>query len=138
MTKTVDLRLDATYLALREIGPWLRCLFDANGWGPDGIGPIELAIHELATNSVDHANPADGVLNLSAETNDDSLVVLLTDRGREFDESSVTAPDANQPQVRGYGLMIIEQVATSVSYSREDDTNCWTAQFPIPIQHPST
>ena len=123
-----DLELDANHLALREIGPWLRTLL-ADGQRSDSpqVGVIELAIHELATNSVDHAASVDGRLTLSASIVGEQLHIRLLDKGKPFQPEAVEKP--SEPQVRGYGMMIIEQVCESLSCERVDDANVWRAQF---------
>ncbi len=132
MTDPFSLELEASHLSLRDIGPWLATVFDASGIGESSSRvSIELAIHELAANSVDHAQPADGRLRLCAAVTGDQLVVGLTDRGKPFDPERKTTPDENRPQVRGYGMMIIEQIATSLDYSRLDEENIWSAHFVV-------
>ena len=124
-----ELRLEANYLALRDIGPWLQSLLA--GHNTDQLGAIELGVHELATNSVDHAEPTDGVLTLSGTVDDGYLRIVMKDRGIEFDADKVTAPHPDRPQVRGYGLMILEQLAHELIYERQGDLNVWNAAFPL-------
>lgn len=119
------LQLDANYLSLRKIGPWLAGVV---GHGAD-LGAIELAVHELAANCIDHAQPSDGKISLEGAKAADVLVIHVRDRGKEFDPTGVKSPDPAVPQVRGYGLMILEQVAEEVRYSRVDDTNVWVLRF---------
>jgi len=127
------LSLDADFLALRKIGPWLHALLAEIGdeRRTAVFGRIELAIHELATNSIEHGAPQDGAIHLSAEVNGTELLVVLRDNGVECDVSDISTPDPDDPQVRGYGMMIIEQVASSLDYERSDDNNVWTAIFAI-------
>lgn len=124
-----ELRLEATYLALRDIGPWLESLLA--GQNIDQLGAIELGVHELATNSVDHAQPSDGVLTLSGSVEGGHLRIVMRDRGIEFDAAKVTAPHPDRPQVRGYGLMILEQLADELVYERQGEFNVWNATFPL-------
>lgn len=132
MTETLDLTLDATYLGLRDIADWLDRVFAAAGWADTSSrGSIELAIHEIAANVVDHSAPADGVIQLRALCEDQALSVSLTDSGTAFEADEYVTPNAEKPQVRGYGLMIVEQVADQLSYDRKDDRNVWSAKFTI-------
>lgn len=131
---TSMLTLEATHLALREIGPWLASIVHDDA----DLGGIELAVHELATNSVDHASSSDGHLTLTAELHDRELRVELTDAGAPFHQDQVVRPDADEPQVRGYGLMIIEQLADDLTYERVGESNVWTALFRLDAGSPNS
>lgn len=124
-----ELRLDATYLALREIGPWLASLLD--GHDDTNLGSIELGIHELAANSVDHAHSPDGSFLLSGFVEGNVLTVELVDRGVPFAPADAPTPDPTAPQVRGYGLMILEQLAIELNYLRNGDQNEWRTSFEL-------
>lgn len=132
MTETTGIKLDATYLGLREIGPWLGRVFVDFGWADSpSLGAVELAVHELATNVVDHADPPDGLIRVEAQRRQDDLAIRLTDAGRPFEQTDYAAPDENNPQERGYGLMIAEQLATEIEYFRDGDINVWSAVFAV-------
>ena len=128
-----ELRLNADHLSLRQIGPWLASLLDDLEPVDSGaaLTPVELAVHELATNSVDHAESVDGELVLSGYREGSNLFIELTDRGRPIERSSITVPDPDRPQVRGYGLMIAEQLTAALDYERTGDVNRWIARFEI-------
>lgn len=130
----LPLKLDTSYAAMREIGDWLDQVVASTPGRrfADKRGEIELAVHELAVNIVDHAftieTRPNGSLELSAEIVGDTLLV------RSFDSGNPVivlpdAPDPDSPQVRGYGLMIVEQLATSVHYQRSLRSNRWTVAF---------
>ncbi len=131
MTSSTTLRMDATFLGLRDIGPWLDEFYalQPSPLDESKTGAIELAVHELAANAVDHACPADGIVTLEAMVTGSELVVRMTDIGAAF--TGAVEPDPDEPQVRGYGLMIIEQVAEELDYERAPDRNIWTARFAI-------
>ena len=70
------LRIDANLLAIREFGPWLRHIVD--GLGPDAdpalASTLELSIHELLVNIVEHAyRCAGGVIEIDAHLEHDSI-----------------------------------------------------------------
>ena len=124
-----ELRLEANYLALRDLGAWLQSL--VADCETNELGAIELGVHELATNCVDHAQPSDGVITFSGTVDGSLLRITMCDRGIEFDAGKVTASHPDQPQVRGYGLMILEQLAHELVYERQGDENIWRAAFPL-------
>lgn len=132
MTEALTLELTATYLGLRDIGPWLARVFDELGWTDSpSLAPIELAVHELATNIVDHAAPADQRILLEASEEGGALTVKLVDSGKAFEHDDYVAPDPTEPQERGYGLMIAETLASQLGYQRIEHQNLWQATFPI-------
>jgi len=124
------LQISADHESLRQIGPWLRDLFESNE-PPTRLAAIELAVHELANNSVDHAKSDDRLVRLSAEIDleDLTLTVTVSDRGIAVDPEAIPTPEEHTPQVRGYGMMIIGQVADELTYERIGSENIWTAAF---------
>lgn len=126
--------LDASYEAMRAIGPWLADQVGAVGAGhlADRVGEFELAVHELAVNIVDHAYDDDSrptaSLNIELSSSEQDLVVRFTDWGRPYDRGDKPVI-TDEPTVRGYGLFIVEQLARSVDYSRVGECNEWTLVF---------
>jgi serine/threonine-protein kinase RsbW len=133
MNAPATVELAATYLALRDIGPWLEGLLAPLGSKrlAELKGSIELAVHELAANSVAHAYADDCKLVLTGSLEQDRLVVCLEDGGDEFSPDPTAVADPDHPQVGGYGLLIIDALASSVDYERDGDTNRWTVAFDI-------
>ncbi len=121
------LSVDADYLAIRALGPWLRReLADAKIDADAIAGTIELAVHEIATNSIDHAEAT--TIQFSLDSTARLVTIVVADDGAPAEEKIVvTAPEA--PQVRGYGLMIVEQLAHSVEYVRRKNRNEWRLTF---------
>lgn len=132
MSAPTEIELAATYLALRDIGPWLDDLLaPLAGRAAELKGSIELAVHELAANSVAHAYAEDCRLVLTGSLEPHRVVVGLRDSGEEFSPTSDAVADPDHPQVGGYGLMIIDALASSVDYERDGDTNLWTVTFDL-------
>lgn len=126
--------LSATHESVRDVGPWVVRQLNALSSGSlaKRAGEIELAVHELCVNIVDHAFGVEASdetrFTLCAVEAPDGVEFFTLDAGKPV-EKLPPAPDANKPQVRGYGLMILEQLASSVSYERVDDTNRWHVGF---------
>ncbi len=125
------LRVDANFEAIRAAGPWLRSVLEP--LGPERsdalAGSIELAVHEMATNSIDHGQSS--VIDLHATLTDKSLAIVLTDDGDPFEGNDSPAQHPEEPQVRGYGLVIVEALTESVTYERQTAGNKWTMRFGI-------
>lgn len=136
------LRLEANYEAARAIGPWLQKALDDPSPLRERIGELELAIHEVAINVVDHAfgptDAADDVdvadvadrhytISLDDGSAPDEVIVQLRDSGAAF--AGAETPNLDEPQVGGYGLFIAERLTSSLAYERVDGTNIWTLTF---------
>lgn len=123
------LTIAADPLAVRASGVWLRELLAGLG-SPEAeqlMGRLELALHEICMNIVDHAGLAPGAhLTLRGSADDHRVLIEVFDQGRPFDQSQVTQPIPRVPQIRGYGLMIVKQLVDDLGYVRTGDTNSWS------------
>lgn len=126
------IELAADYEAAREIGPWLTdALAELETSHAERAGELELALHELAINIVDHAydetDRPTSTYTIDVRLVDGALHARFCDRGRPFVDDR--PPADGEPTVGGYGLMIVEQLTTSIDYQRADDENRWTLVF---------
>jgi anti-sigma regulatory factor (Ser/Thr protein kinase) len=125
------LQLQPSLAELHHLGPWLR---EELAGHPieDQVAGIELGVHELLTNIVEHGQPAASTtVDLQCRVDDVGAHFVITDHGSEVEPDDIPRPDPDKPQVRGYGLMIIEQLTDIFDVERHDDTNTWTLRFPI-------
>ena len=123
-----ELVIEGDSLAIRRIGPWLRDRLD--GLPADEASKIasrlELAVHEVAMNMVDHARLPDfALLRFRAAITDTVVEISVTDPGEPFDPETEKEPTAGTPQERGYGLMIVRKLVDHLEYARLDDGNKW-------------
>ncbi len=138
------LTVAANFEAIRELETWLMSTASALGF--DSTDPtmaaIHLAVHEVATNCVDHATSDGDHLMLRADrrlvpdteqgAGQPALVVEVCDDGQKaFAAAGVATPAPDTPQVRGYGLMIAEQVASSVTYKRQSNDDQWCNRWTL-------
>lgn len=129
---TNELEVANDFEAIRAIRPWLETVLASAGEDrlATAIGGIELAIHEIATNCIDHANNTADTLVFRAELAADSVTIQVIDHGDCYIAQDPRALDG-APRVRGYGLLIVEQLATSMRHDRVADTNVWTSTFAL-------
>jgi serine/threonine-protein kinase RsbW len=141
MVDTVNnsLEIAADLFAVRELGPWLRDLVSSvvSEHGSDEIvGPIELALHELCINIVEHSyRGTAGSIQLSGERVGDQLVFTVRDLGYAFDGDLGNVRETQEHTIRGYGLAILQQLAASLAYERDGDSNCWRVAFALPASN---
>lgn len=142
MTDTLTVAPDL--VAIRAIGPWLRSVL-AERLGGDTAEPFamrcELALQELAANIVSHGygddpTPSDDPISVRADVTGDVLRVVVVDHGAAYDPDDQLDPDPDEPQVHGYGLMILRQLTRIFTYQRVDGTNRTTLEFDLPDDLP--
>ncbi len=132
-TRTAQLELPADLLELRRLRPWLdRWLSDvaadtADGHAVEGLADgLELALHEVCVNAVQHAyEGAGGTLRIAASCADGWLHFSVSDSGRRFVSDDAPAPVPGIPQIHGYGLAIVRQLVDELRYEREEGVNQW-------------
>ncbi|MEV4639864.1 ATP-binding protein [Actinoplanes sp. NPDC049548] len=124
--------MPADHESLRRLGPWLTELLGEPlpGDVPGLLSRIELALHEVCVNVVDHAyGGGPGELTVTGRADDTTVELTVTDTGCAFERHAVVAPRAGVPQIRGYGLMIVNQLVDQVDYDRVDATNICTLRI---------
>jgi serine/threonine-protein kinase RsbW len=125
------LSVNATYQDVRKIDQALvDLLAGAGGIDETTVHSVELAVHEIATNIVDHAYPDDqaGVIETSFALTGGSqrrLTVELSDAGIPFDAAAVAPVNLESPQESGYGLFLAEALMDEVHYERRSGRNIW-------------
>jgi serine/threonine-protein kinase RsbW len=131
VSDVLRIEMPAAHAYLPMIGPSISCLFNntpspasANGLAYN----IELAVHEVCANIIDHAyNGRPGRIKIvfTMVSNPQQLVVELFDNGRSFEYASISMPSPDEPQVRGYGLFLIQALMDEVEYCPKADGNTW-------------
>ncbi len=127
-------------MSIRDIGPWLRDCMTGHV-APDQIEAFamraELALQEVAANIVNHGHadidPVEHApIALSSEIVDHAIRIVIVDHGTEYEPDAQPVPDSDAPQVHGYGLMIVRQLARRFDYVRRDGANHTTLEFELP------
>lgn len=131
-SNTIELDLPATHKYLNVIGPCISAMLARS----EGVADletvaynIELGVHEICTNIVDHAydNQPHGRIKVKMTLPPDSsrFVVELQDTGQNFDPTLVPSPDLNEVKVRGYGLFLAQSLLDAVNYDPHLNKNVW-------------
>lgn len=138
-----ELTVHADLLSIRDIGPWLREVA-GDAVAADALESFamkcELAVQELAVNIVTHgydgeAGPDDHI-TLVGTIVDGAVQIVITDGAKEYRPDEQAAPAADEPQVHGYGLMIVRQLTRRFDHERVDSVNTTTLEFPLPGGQP--
>lgn len=121
--------IEATHLAVREVDPWLDVVLSdfPETSRPELKVRLNLAVHEICVNVVDHAYRGQGGrMELISERRYASLIITITDRGSPYDAASARRTTPGQALVRGFGLGIVEQLVDRLEYQRSNEINTWT------------
>jgi sigma-B regulation protein RsbU (phosphoserine phosphatase) len=93
---------------------------------------MNLAIEEAVVNVMNYAYPKGtmGDVNIEAESNQEWLTFIISDKGIPFDptikkEVDITLP-AEERSIGGLGIHLVRQIMDSISYERKDGTNILT------------
>ena len=101
---------------------------------PDVVFNLNLVIEEAVVNIIHYAYPKEEhqYIYLSAHLHEGSIVLVLTDTGKEFDPT--LAPDADitlsaeDREIGGLGIFLIRQIMNEVRYERIDGKNVLTLE----------
>lgn len=130
------LQLPAEALAMRGLGAWLTELtaFLSPAESAAMLAKVELAVHEVCMNIVDHAygpehRTAPDDISVQGSVDLAAIRITVRDSGDCFDAAEYDMPVAGVPQIRGYGLVIVHQLADDVDYRRTPTGNVWSLRF---------
>lgn len=89
---------------------------------------VKLAVHEACANIIEHAYRfAEGRIKIQITLYHQprSVVIDLFDTGAQAALDRVRPPNLEEPQVKGYGLFLMQQLMDSVEYLPEANGNHW-------------
>ena len=101
---------------------------------PDVIFNLTLVLEEAVVNVINYAYPKEEheSIYLSARMHDGSIVLVLTDTGKEFDPTAAPEADvtlsAEDRQIGGLGIFLIRQIMNEVKYERIEGKNVLTLE----------
>lgn len=101
---------------------------------PDIVFNLNLVLEEAVVNVINYAYPKEEhqYIYLSATMKDGSIVLVLTDTGKEFDPTAVPEADitlsADERQIGGLGIFLIRQIMNEVKYERIEGKNVLTLE----------
>ena len=101
---------------------------------PDVIFNLTLVLEEAVVNVINYAYPKEEheSIYLSARMHEGSIVLVLTDTGKEFDPTAAPEADvtlsAEDRQIGGLGIFLIRQIMNEVKYERIEGKNILTLE----------
>ncbi|MBR5299581.1 MAG: ATP-binding protein [Bacteroidales bacterium] len=101
---------------------------------PDIVFNLNLVLEEAVVNIINYAYPKEEheSIYLSAKMHEGSIVLVLTDTGKEFDPTAAPEADvtlsADERQIGGLGIFLIRQIMNEVKYERIEGKNVLTLE----------
>ena len=99
---------------------------------PDLVFNLNLVLEEAVSNVILYAYPKEEheIITLSAKKDDNMLIFVLTDSGKEFDPTQIPDADvtlsAEEREIGGLGIFLIRQIMNTVEYQRIEGRNVLT------------
>ena len=101
---------------------------------PDIVFNLNLVLEEAVVNVINYAYPKEDheSIYLSARMHEGSIILVLTDTGKEFDPTAAPEADvtlsADDRQIGGLGIFLIRQIMNEVKYERIEGKNVLTLE----------
>lgn len=111
------------------LGEWIEQMGEEMQLDMPDIFQINLALEEAVVNVMNYAYPEETgrEIWLEAEGDNKSIAFTLADEGIAFDPTQEEAPDitlaAEDRQIGGLGIFLVNQIMQSVVYERVDGKN---------------
>ena len=99
---------------------------------PDIVFNLNLVLEEAVVNIINYAYPKEEheSIYLSARMHEGSIILVLTDTGKEFDPTAAPEADvtlsADDRQIGGLGIFLIRQIMNEVKFERVEGKNVLT------------
>ena len=116
----------ARYDRVAEICGVVAANAEEAGFDADDVFRIELACDEACTNIVQHAYGGEdmGDIRVELESTKESFIIILRDKGRQFDPEEVQIPNLpadpdkfNELKIGGLGLHFMRTIMDEIRYA---------------------
>lgn len=121
-------KFPARFESLEKISQFVVQAARDAGFDESAVYAVELAVDEACSNIIEHAyGGADvGDIQCSYQIANNSLTIVLRDKGRPFDPNSVLEPNFGAPieqlQPRGAGLFLMRKLMDEVRFEFAADS----------------
>jgi len=120
------------YSSLADIAIFIRQAAEEAGLEGFAVYAVETAVDEACSNIIEHGYQGQetGEIRCTTRTDKKGLTIILEDRGRPFDPSSVPDPELNvsldERKAHGLGLFFMRQLMDEVIFSTRGPINVLT------------
>jgi anti-sigma regulatory factor (Ser/Thr protein kinase) len=127
-----SVQFSAKFEYLDEIRDFVGDIARAGGFGDKDVYNIQLAADEAASNIIEHAyeGVSNGLLELSCEVRNSSIIIVMVDHGESFDPSAIPMPDLkadlSERKIGGLGIFLMRKLMDEVHYESKSTGNILT------------
>lgn len=135
MEKTLILKNDITEIS--RLAEFIENVGEEFMLTPDLVFNLNLVLEEAVSNVILYAYPKEEheFITLSVKKDDNMLIFVLTDSGKEFDPTQIPDADvtlsAEEREIGGLGIFLIRQIMNTVEYQRIEGRNMLTLRKEI-------
>ncbi len=110
----------------------MRKIAKEAGFESLSVYSIEMAVDEACSNIIEHAYGGEGKgdIRCTCSVNEQSLTIIIKDRGKSFDPSIIPPPklsdDLSEREAHGLGLYFIRQWMDEVHFTTNGSENVLT------------
>ena len=132
MEKSIILANDISEIA--RLNEFVEEIGNEFSLSPEVVFNLTLVLEEAVVNIINYAYPKEDheSIYLSAKLHNDSIILVLTDTGKEFDPTMAPEADitlsADERPIGGLGIFLIRQILNEVKYERIDGKNVLTLE----------
>ena len=132
MSETLALKVHTNRGEIGHITAEIENLAEREGWTPDLIFKVNLALEELVINIMDYGfDGGDHDIDITLVSDDQQLTIEIADSGKPFDPlTDAPVPDVDAPMeerpVGGLGVYLVRNMMDDMQYRRERGRNYLT------------
>ena len=132
MEKSIILANDISEIA--RLNEFVEEIGNEFSLSPEVVFNLTLVLEEAVVNIINYAYPKEDheSIYLSAKLHNDSIMLVLTDTGKEFDPTLAPEADitlsADERPIGGLGIFLIRQIMNEVKYERIEGKNVLTLE----------
>lgn len=114
------------------LAPFIEEFVSQTGIPEELVFSFNLALEEAVSNIILYAYPPDEefTVSLVARMEENEVIFILTDTGKEFDPTAVPEADitlsAEEREIGGLGIFLMEQIMDTIEYQRIGNKNILT------------
>jgi serine/threonine-protein kinase RsbW len=116
------MRFPANFKYLDEIREFVAGIATQGGFEGKEVYSIQLAADEAASNIIEHAYEGipDGEIEISCGMKNDTLTIIMLDRGKAFSPATVQPPNLkanlSKRKIGGLGIYLMRKLMDEVQY----------------------
>ena len=131
MEDLFELEIESKLENLAVIGDFITGSMREFGLADRKIFEIQMAVDEACTNIINYGYTVDvGMINISCRRRDEDVIVVIKDRAKPFDPTSVPPPDLDasleERKIGGLGVYFMKTLVDEVKYEFKDGKNVLT------------